>query len=101
VPDDDDPPPVEEEFFDCDELTDIAIAAMVTGEAGSLGSAWLESTADVSAAGTSEELDRLDALADELVKAADGCDPGTDCKVKTVSESKAVPLSNVRKRWLL
>jgi hypothetical protein len=29
---------------DCDELTEIAAAAIATGEAGALGSAWLKST---------------------------------------------------------
>jgi hypothetical protein len=64
-------------------------------------SAWLKSTPDVSIAGSSEELDLHNALTEELLKAADGYDLGTDCKVKTVSEHKAAPLSNVRKWRLL
>jgi hypothetical protein len=96
--DDDDTPPAEEELFDCDDLIQPAIAAMVTGEAGAFDSAWLQSTPDVSSAGTSEELDRLNALADALLKAADGCEPGPDCKVKTVSAPEDAPLSNVKKR---
>ena len=50
-----------------DELTELAGAAIVTGEAGALGSAWLKSTPDVSVAGNSEELDRLNALTEELL----------------------------------
>jgi hypothetical protein len=86
---------------DGDELTEIAAAAIVTGEAGALGSAWLESTPDVPIAGTSEELDRLNALTKELLKAADGCADGTDRKVKTVGEPKAAPRSNAKKKRLL
>jgi hypothetical protein len=97
---DDDPVPAVEDFFDCEELTEMAVAAIVTGEAGAIGCDWLKSTPDVSIAGTSEELDRLDALTEELLKAADVSDPGTDCKVKTVLRPKAAPLSNVRKRQL-
>jgi hypothetical protein len=81
---DDDPVPAVEDFFDCEELTEMAVAAIVTGEAGAIGCDWLKSTPDVSIAGTSAELDRLDALTEELLKAADVSDPGTDCKVKTV-----------------
>ncbi len=51
--DDDDTSPAEEKFFDGDELTELAVAAAVTGEAGALGSAWLKPTPDVSVAGTS------------------------------------------------
>ena len=90
-----------EEFVDCDLLIEPAIAAMVTGEAGAFDSAWLQSTPDVSIAGNSEELDRLSALTEGLLKAADGCEPGTDCKVKTVGALETAPLSNVKKRRLL
>jgi hypothetical protein len=69
VHDDDDTSPAEEKFFDGDELTELAVAAIVTGEAGALGSAWLKSTPNVSVAGTSEELDRLNALTEDLLKA--------------------------------
>jgi hypothetical protein len=41
---DDDTSPAEEKFFDGDELTEIAVAAIVTGETGSLGSDWLKPT---------------------------------------------------------
>ena len=110
VHDDDGTPPAhwkaEEEcapdtVHDGDELTKIAVAAIVTGEAGTFGSAWLESTPDVPVAGTSEELDRLNALKEELLKAADGCADGTDRKVKTVGEPKAAPRSNAKKKRLL
>jgi hypothetical protein len=85
---------------DGDVLTERAVAATVTGAAGALGSAWLVSTPDVSGAGTSEELDRLKALSEEPLKAADGCDDGTDRKVETVGEPKAAPLSNAKKKRL-
>ena len=91
--------------MDCDEIVDKmiepVIAAMVTGETGAFGSAWFQSTANVSLAGTSDELDRLNALTEGLLKAADGCEPGTDCKVKTVGALETAPLSNVKKRRLL
>jgi hypothetical protein len=45
-------------------------------------------------------LDRLNALTEELLKAADGCDDGTDRKVKTVGEPKVAPLSNAKKKRL-
>ena len=40
-------------------------------------------------------------LTDALLKAADGCEPGTDCQVKTVGALETAPLSNVKKRRLL
>jgi hypothetical protein len=83
--------------------------AIVSGVAGAFGSAWLESTPSVPLAGSSEEMDRLQALANELLKAADGIFTGTDNEpaVKT-PKAAAKPLSNAKKKkqsghtkWLL